>query len=102
MIESHGGPMLWRTVMLIALVAVLTSAAHAGHKVTHYTRETNVPVYVNKIGPFANPSVAYHYNTYPLCKPEKGDVHRQRQGLAAKLDGTQKETSLYAIKYLST
>lgn len=70
-------------------------------KVTTYDREADVPVFVNKIGPFSNPSVAYHYYSYPLCKPNDDEIKRQRQDLADKLDGTLKQTSLYAIKYRS-
>jgi len=89
-----------RGVMLALLAALLVLSVNAV-RVSKYKRETNVPVYTNKIGPFANPSVAYHYNNFPLCKPSETELKRQRQGLADKLEGTLKQTSLYAIKYRS-
>lgn len=71
-------------------------------RVTKYAREANIPLYTNKVGPFSNPSVAYHYSSFPLCNPPITEIKKQREGLADKLEGTHKQTSLYAIKYLST
>jgi len=82
--------------MLVAVMAVLVESG----KVTKYAREANVPVYTNKIGPFSNPSVAYHYTSFPLCNPASTELKKQREGLADKLEGTHKQTSLYAIKFL--
>lgn len=90
-----------RGVFFVCLAALLVFSVNAV-RVSKYTREMNVPVYTNKIGPFANPSVAYHYTSFPLCKPSEAEMKRQRQGLADKLEGTLKQTSLYAIKYRST
>ena len=89
-------------VLLVALALATVAVAVQAGKVTKFSREMNVPLYTNKIGPFANPSVAYHYNSYPLCKPVQAEPKKQRQGLVDKLDGTFKQPSLYAIKYKST
>lgn len=86
-------------VLLVALALATVAVAVQAGKVTKFSREMNVPLYTNKIGPFANPSVAYHYNSYPLCKPVQAEPKKQRQGLVDKLDGTFKQPSLYAIKY---
>ena len=83
------------------MVALIATFASAG-KVTRYHREMNVPVFTVKVGPFANPSVGYHYHSYPLCKPAEADMLKQRQGLADKLEGSLRESSRYAIKYRST
>lgn len=88
-------------VLIVLVLAAIATFAMAG-KVTRYTKEKNVPVYTVKVGPFENPSVGYHYRSFPLCKPSEADMHKQRQGLADKLEGSIRETSLYAIKYRST
>lgn len=98
---SQERTMIMRSALVLLLLCILASFACAG-KVTRYLREKNVPVYTVKIGPFSNPSVAFHYKTFPLCKPEEAQIKRQRQGLADKLDGTHREPSQYAIKFKST
>lgn len=98
---SHSFGIHAKGVFLVLLVAAIATFAMAG-KVTRYTRETNVPVYSVKVGPFENPSVGYHFHSFPLCKPTEADMRKQRQGLADKLEGSLRETSLYAIKYRST
>jgi len=30
-----------------------------------------VPVYVNKVGPYFNPHETYHYYQLPVCRPDK-------------------------------
>ena len=30
-----------------------------------------ITVYVNKVGPYANPQETYHYYSLPVCRPEK-------------------------------
>ena len=32
---------------------------------------TQVPVYVNKVGPYFNPHETYHYYQLPVCRPNK-------------------------------
>lgn len=86
-------------IVVIFFCLISFSAAEKFHK---YHKEENVPIYVNKIGPYENPSVAYHYYSFPLCSPNKEDIQKQKQNLAKKLDGFEKQSSLYAIKFLST
>lgn len=30
-----------------------------------------VPLYVNKVGPYFNPQETYHYYSLPVCRPDK-------------------------------
>ena len=33
-----------------------------------------VPLYVNKVGPYFNPQETYHYYSLPVCRPEKVNI----------------------------
>jgi len=33
-----------------------------------------VPLYVNKVGPYFNPQETYHYYSLPVCRPDKVNV----------------------------
>jgi len=63
-----------------------------------YQDEQVVPLYVNKIGPYSNPSESYDYYSLPFCKPP--DVqHAHHHSLGEKLEGDVKQTSAYEIRF---
>ena len=33
-----------------------------------------VPLYVNKVGPYFNPQETYHYYSLPVCRPDKVSI----------------------------
>jgi hypothetical protein len=66
-----------------------------------YQDEQIVPLYVNKIGPYSNPSESYDYYSLPFCKPP--DVqHAHHHSLGEKLEGDVKKTSAYEIRFNGT
>ena len=36
--------------------------------------DLQVPLYVNKVGPYFNPQETYHYYSLPVCRPDKVNV----------------------------
>jgi transmembrane 9 superfamily protein 1 len=58
-----------------------------------------VPVYVNKVGPYANPHETYHYYQLPVCRPDK--VVHKSLSLGQVLEGDRIAESLYEIEYQS-
>jgi transmembrane 9 superfamily protein 3 len=84
---------------LIELLAVLLFLSVSSFAKDHvYQDEQIVPLYVNKIGPYANPSESYDYYSLPFCKPP--DVqHAHHHSLGEKLEGDVKKTSAYEIRF---
>ncbi len=57
----------------------------------HFKTHERVPVIVNKVGPFNNPSETYQYYSLPFCKEGRGGVSRRtRHGLGELLVGDRK------------
>jgi hypothetical protein len=57
----------------------------------HYGTHDRVPVIVNKVGPFNNPSETYQYYSLPFCKEGTGGKsRRQRHDLGELLVGDRK------------
>jgi hypothetical protein len=59
--------------------------------------EDVVPLFVNKVGPYANPSESYEFYSLPLCRPKK--VQHEHHTLGEKLEGDRKQTSAYEIRF---
>jgi|SaaInlStandDraft_7_1057024.scaffolds.fasta_scaffold201723_2 hypothetical protein len=57
---------MWRKVVLLLIVA-LVCADFTDHI---YQKYEVVPVHVNKVGPYSNPTETYPYYHLPFCKPE--------------------------------
>ncbi|CAF1089492.1 unnamed protein product [Adineta steineri] len=62
-----------------------------------YTEKDNVTVYVNKVGPYANPQETYHYYSLPVCRPSK--IVSKDLTLGEVLSGDRMAQSLYEIKF---
>mmetsp|Transcript_6789 Transcript_6789/g.14203 ORF Transcript_6789/g.14203 Transcript_6789/m.14203 type:complete len:711 (-) Transcript_6789:250-2382(-) len=57
-----------RLLLLASVVASLVgTASGAGHR---YKKGDKVELWVNKVGPYANPQEAYEYYSLPYCAPE--------------------------------
>eukprot|EP01100_Stratorugosa_tubuloviscum_P010772 TRINITY_DN4689_c2_g1_i1.p1 TRINITY_DN4689_c2_g1~~TRINITY_DN4689_c2_g1_i1.p1 ORF type:complete len:620 (-),score=231.41 TRINITY_DN4689_c2_g1_i1:784-2565(-) len=56
-------------------------------------------VYVNKIGPYSNPSETYPYYSLPFCLPSSSELSHPRASLGEALEGDFLLTSLYDIKF---
>ena len=76
---------------------------HTAGEGRHFKTHERVPVIVNKVGPFNNPSETYQYYSLPFCKEGRGGVsRRQRHGLGELLVGDRKVVSPYEINYLDS
>ena len=63
-----------------------------------YTRDQDVIVYVNKVGPYYNPQETYHYYTLPVCVPKK--IQHKALTLGEILDGDRMAFSDYKINFM--
>jgi len=57
-----------------------------------------VPVHVNKVSPYANPSESYDYYKLPFCEP-KGGAEQIGRDLGEKLEGNLPKTTPFQIKF---
>jgi len=61
-----------------------------------FSQHQQVPVLVNNIGPFSNPSETYKYYSLPFCKPK---VTKNEQDFSESLAGDRRRTSLYDVRF---
>lgn len=61
-----------------------------------FSEGEDVVLWVNKVGPFANPQETYPYYFLPYCKPEK-EIETHMEGLGEALQGYELRQS--AIKF---
>ncbi|KAM7484754.1 hypothetical protein LguiA_000763 [Lonicera macranthoides] len=57
-----------------------------------------VPLYVNKVGPYRNPSETYAYFDLPFCSPDP--VKEKRLSLGEALNGDRLASALYKVEFL--
>ncbi|CAF1569769.1 unnamed protein product [Adineta ricciae] len=62
-----------------------------------YSAKDSVTVYVNKVGPYANPQETYHYYSLPVCRPAK--IVSKDLTLGEVLSGDRMAQSMYEIKF---
>lgn len=99
-----GAPLCWPPPMLTPFrhhpyTPPPTTAADGRKFQTH----ERIPVIVNKVGPFNNPSETYQYYSLPYCKEGRGGVsRRQRHGLGELLVGDRKVVSPYELNFLDS
>ena len=79
------------------LLGVLALAAPALGK--RYVEHEPIPLIVNKVGPFANPSETYAYFSLPMCR-STGRVKKHSHELGEILVGDRKVHSPYDITFL--
>mmetsp|Transcript_41052 Transcript_41052/g.52920 ORF Transcript_41052/g.52920 Transcript_41052/m.52920 type:complete len:598 (+) Transcript_41052:145-1938(+) len=78
-------------------IAWFASFVHA--KAKHYAAHEEIPVIVNKIGPFNNPTETYHYYSLPFCR-SSGKAKNKKLALGEILVGDRKVVSPYEITFL--
>eukprot|EP00053_Salpingoeca_punica_P015859 m.147007 g.147007 ORF g.147007 m.147007 type:complete len:650 (+) comp16819_c1_seq3:798-2747(+) len=81
-------------VLLLVLAAASVTHASESHK---FNDGEQVPMYVNKIGPYFNLHETYHYYSLPVCRPEK--IKHRVLTLGEVLDGDRMAEALYMIKF---
>jgi len=75
----------------------LVSAGSKTKRPHHYEPEDEVPFFVNKIGPYSNPTETYEFYSLPFCRPQTIAVHHHSIG--EDLTGDHKVSSLYDIRF---
>jgi hypothetical protein len=81
---------------VLALVLILQSVC-GKERERSYKDEEEVPVYVNKLSPYSNPSETYDYYSLPFCHPET--IQHKHASLGEFLEGDIKSNSLYDIRF---
>ncbi|CAI0400880.1 unnamed protein product [Linum tenue] len=83
-------------VVTLALFAVDSAASSPANR--HYNAGDDVPLFVNKVGPFRNPSETYEFYELPFCRPDR--VIQTKQTLGEVLNGDRLANALYDLKFL--
>ncbi|CAJ0573896.1 unnamed protein product, partial [Mesorhabditis spiculigera] len=65
--------------------------------IVHYGKGERVDVYVNKVGPYANPHETYHYYSLPICRPDR--IIHKSLSLGQVLEGDRMAESHYLFKF---
>ena len=87
---------MFRAVFSVALALLPAAGAAKGH---HYAAHAPVPVVVNTVGPFNNPTETYPYYSLPFCQ-RSGKQKRHKQSLGETLGGARKVQSPYDVTFL--
>ncbi|KAI4338745.1 hypothetical protein MLD38_023764 [Melastoma candidum] len=82
--------------VLCCLKGVMMTFGDTGGR--RYKAGNDVPLYVNKVGPFANPSETYEYYSLPLCRPDV--VERKKMSFGELLNGERFATAPFKIAFL--
>ncbi|XP_071508029.1 transmembrane 9 superfamily member 1-like [Diadema antillarum] len=85
------------TVVLARIIAAVSLFQLVSCGGNHFKDGDEVPLYVNKVGPYFNPHETYHYYQLPVCRPEK--VETKSLTLGEILDGDRMAVSTYKIKF---
>ncbi|KAJ0981229.1 hypothetical protein J5N97_009484 [Dioscorea zingiberensis] len=83
---------------LLALILILgvttVSSTTSSHR---YNASDPVPLYINKIGPYANPIESYRYLDLPFCSSEL--AREEKETLAQVLDGGRPVVAPFELKF---
>ena len=88
-------------IFLAALVFLIYNSDGSAQSLTGnmvYKKGDPVPLYANKVGPFANPSEQYEFYTLPFCAPKEEE--RKGLHLGEVLGGDRMMKSLYSLPFL--
>jgi len=85
-------------VLVWTFLFLVTSAEETAKKAHHYSITDKVTFYVNKIGPYSNPSETYEYYDLPFCQPLQGIQHKHH-GLGEDFTGDHKSVARYDIRF---
>jgi len=84
---------------IILLQICITESAVLKKKAHRFNIEDEVPFFVNKIGPYSNPSETYEYYSLPFCTPEPEKIQHKHLSIGEDLKGDHKVSSLYDIRF---
>jgi len=78
-------------------VAALLAAARPAAANGVYEKGSEVVLYANKVGPFANPNEVYYFFSLPYCAPQ--EIEMKREDLGPLLKGDRPTKTMYGIKF---
>ncbi|KAJ6960753.1 endomembrane protein 70 [Populus alba x Populus x berolinensis] len=86
---------------LVSFVLILCSVSHVRSDASdhRYKVGDDVPLYVNKVGPFHNPSETYRYFDLPFCS--SGPTKDKKEALGEVLNGDRLVTAPYKLEFLN-
>eukprot|EP01097_Dermamoeba_algensis_P006886 TRINITY_DN42_c0_g1_i2.p1 TRINITY_DN42_c0_g1~~TRINITY_DN42_c0_g1_i2.p1 ORF type:complete len:588 (-),score=97.88 TRINITY_DN42_c0_g1_i2:153-1916(-) len=85
-------------LLSVALTLCFVAIVFGEGKDHRYSDGNEVPLYVNKIGPYSNPSETYNYYSLPFCSPR--DTSAQRKvSFGEALEGAAISSSLYKLPF---
>ncbi|GAB2292811.1 Transmembrane 9 super member 2 [Dionaea muscipula] len=88
----------WALAMVVTMVpcwATMMRSDAADHR---YKSGDQVPLFVNKVGPFNNPSETYRYFDLPFCPPDR--LEEKREALGEVLNGDRLVSAPYKLDFL--
>ncbi|CAN6465660.1 unnamed protein product [Victoria cruziana] len=88
------------SLLFALLVLIICPGARSDASDHRYKPGDPVPLYVNKVGPFHNPSETYRYFDLPYCSP--GDVKEKREALGEVLNGDRLVVAPYKLDFKVT
>ncbi|RZB75017.1 transmembrane 9 superfamily member 5 [Glycine soja] len=86
---------LFLLLLLLCATLEFSSSSPSDHL---YNVGELVPLFVNKVGPFNNPSETYEYYDLPFCTPDP--IVRKKESLGEVLNGDRLSNALYEFKFL--
>jgi len=84
---------------LLLLLSCLFCFCHLAFSGGKYKLQDPVPFYVNKIGPYSNPSETYPYYSLPFCRPAEKKIQHRHYDIGEALDGDTFSASLYDLRF---
>lgn len=84
-------------VVVVVVLSSVPSGVEAKKRSHHYEIEDEVPFYVNKIGPYSNPSETYEFYSLPFCQPTS--IQHKHTKIGEDLTGDHKVNSLYDLRF---
>ncbi|KAL4638063.1 hypothetical protein ACB092_03G123900 [Castanea dentata] len=86
-------------IILSAIVVMCCGSQVRSDAIDHcYKAGDLVPLYVSKVGPFANPSETYRYFDLPFCSPD--NVKEKKATLGEVLNGDRLVSAPYKLEFL--
>lgn len=85
---------LFLLLLLLCATLEFSSSSPSDHL---YNVGELVPLFVNKVGPFNNPSETYEYYDLPFCTPDP--IVRKKESLGEVLNGDRLSNALYEFKF---
>ncbi|XP_015872609.2 transmembrane 9 superfamily member 5 isoform X1 [Ziziphus jujuba] len=84
-------------LVLFTFLACLAPSATASAIDHRFNVGDHVPLFVNKVGPFNNPSETYQYYDLPFCRPDP--LIQKQESIGEVLNGDRLTNTLYELNF---